>query len=214
MHGHGRIPAHRVLRDAEHVRLRAEADHGPAGTAQTVTGRRSEPPADVRHVPDESSQPQHDPSVCAADGRALTGFVECHPAISERGRPCTVSRFRLTSALRVVRSGSRSGVNSEARRSPMLELRPNCECCDRDLAPDEGGAWICSFECTFCGDCATDRLHCACPNCGGELVPRPRRPSAKLGRSPGSNVRVVRSGGCPEAPGDRLRSVLGSDPDR
>ena len=37
----------------------------------------------------------------------------------------------------------------------MLELRPNCECCDRDLPADSAEARICSFECTFCADCAS-----------------------------------------------------------
>ena len=55
----------------------------------------------------------------------------------------------------------------------MLELRPNCECCDKDLPPDSPEAFICSFECTFCRDCMTARLHGRCPNCGGELVRRP-----------------------------------------
>ncbi|MBF3233742.1 DUF1272 domain-containing protein, partial [Pseudomonas aeruginosa] len=48
----------------------------------------------------------------------------------------------------------------------MLELRPNCECCDRDLPGDSGDALICTFECTFCCDCATTRLGGQCPNCG------------------------------------------------
>ena len=51
----------------------------------------------------------------------------------------------------------------------MLALRPGCECCDKDLPPDAADARICSFECTFCADCA-DRMHGTCPNCGGELV--------------------------------------------
>ena len=58
----------------------------------------------------------------------------------------------------------------------MLELRPNCECCDKDLPPDSREAFICSFECTFCQDCMTARLNGHCPNCGGELVRRPVRP--------------------------------------
>jgi len=61
----------------------------------------------------------------------------------------------------------------------MLELRLNCECCDRDLPPDSADAMICTFECTFCRDCAADVLHGVCPNCGGELVRRPRRPARR-----------------------------------
>jgi hypothetical protein len=54
-----------------------------------------------------------------------------------------------------------------------LELRSVCERCDAALAPD-GTAFICSFECTFCEDCAGAMEH-VCPNCSGELVRRPRR---------------------------------------
>ena len=68
----------------------------------------------------------------------------------------------------------------------MLELRPNCECCDRDLPPDSRDARICSFECTFCADGV---LAGRCPNCGGELVRRPIRPAEKLARAPASTVR-------------------------
>ena len=57
----------------------------------------------------------------------------------------------------------------------MLELRPNCERCDRDLPPD-ADARICSYECTFCVECAEGALANVCPNCGGGLVPRPVRP--------------------------------------
>lgn len=71
-----------------------------------------------------------------------------------------------------------------------LELRPGCECCDRDLPPDSTTAWICSFECTFCEDCVRMRLDGRCPNCGGELVRRPRRPAAALARHPASTSRV------------------------
>jgi uncharacterized protein len=58
----------------------------------------------------------------------------------------------------------------------MLELRPNCERCDRDLAPESTEARICSYECTFCADCAHGALHNVCPNCGGGFAPRPIRP--------------------------------------
>jgi uncharacterized protein len=78
----------------------------------------------------------------------------------------------------------------------MLQLRPNCECCDRDLAADCAEAYICSFECTFCADCAQDPLQGRCPNCGGELVRRPRRPAAKLAQYPPSTQRVFKPEGC------------------
>ncbi len=80
-----------------------------------------------------------------------------------------------------------------------LELRPNCECCDRDLAPDNRDAMICSFECTFCVDCVTGVLDGACPNCGGELVRRPVRPAAKLINNPASTKRVLKANGCASA---------------
>jgi len=78
----------------------------------------------------------------------------------------------------------------------VLQLRPNCECCDRDLPPDSAEAMICTFECTFCRDCATVVLHGTCPNCGGELVARPRRPAALLDRFPPSRQRVLKPDGC------------------
>jgi len=74
----------------------------------------------------------------------------------------------------------------------MLALRPNCECCDRDLPPDSGEARICSFECTFCADCVEARLGGRCPNCGGDLVARPIRPAGLLQRFPTSTERVVK----------------------
>jgi hypothetical protein len=86
----------------------------------------------------------------------------------------------------------------------MLELRPNCECCDRDLPPDSADAMICSFECTFCRFCAAGVLQGCCPNCGGELVARPRRPAEKLLKYPASADRVFKPEGCgarPPGPG-------------
>lgn len=82
----------------------------------------------------------------------------------------------------------------------MLELRPNCECCDRDLPPHSSDALICSFECTFCRSCATSVLGARCPNCGGELVARPRRPEAKLADNPASTKRVLKENGCHRLP--------------
>lgn len=78
----------------------------------------------------------------------------------------------------------------------MLELRPSCECCDLDLPPDSARARICSFECTFCADCADGRLAGRCPNCGGELLPRPRRAAQLLQRHPASTRRVHHPRGC------------------
>lgn len=77
----------------------------------------------------------------------------------------------------------------------MLDLRPNCECCDRDLPPD-ADARICSFECTFCGPCADSVLKGACPNCGGALVARPIRPAALLAKYPPSAKRIAKEKGC------------------
>lgn len=65
----------------------------------------------------------------------------------------------------------------------MLALRPNCEHCDRDLPPDDRAARICTYECTFCATCTDELLRGVCPNCGGELVPRPIRPAALLDAS-------------------------------
>jgi len=73
----------------------------------------------------------------------------------------------------------------------VLELRPNCECCDKDLAPSADDAMICTFECTFCRDCVEARLRGVCPNCGGGFAPRPIRPVEALERHPASTVRVL-----------------------
>jgi hypothetical protein len=76
----------------------------------------------------------------------------------------------------------------------VLELRPNCECCDRDLPPESPDAMICSFECTWCRDCVETVLGGRCPNCGGDLVRRPIRRAAKLAAHPPSTARVVAEG--------------------
>jgi len=73
----------------------------------------------------------------------------------------------------------------------MLALRPNCECCNRDLPPESTDARICTYECTFCADCVENRLpESKCPNCGGELVRRPIRPAERLVKHPASTDRV------------------------
>ena len=81
----------------------------------------------------------------------------------------------------------------------MLALRPNCECCDKDLPPDAADARICTYECTFCADCVEHRLHGKCPNCGGNFAPRPIRPAHMLARHPASAERVFNPRGCGKA---------------
>ena len=71
----------------------------------------------------------------------------------------------------------------------MLDLRPNCEWCDRDLPPDSTDARICTYQCTFCAGCA--QALGSCPNCAGNLVARPVRPPAMLAKDPASTVRVL-----------------------
>ncbi len=80
----------------------------------------------------------------------------------------------------------------------MLDLRPNCEWCDRDLPPDSADARICTYECTYCADCVETVLHNVCPTCGGNFVPRPIRPKGAhregltlgLGHNPASTERT------------------------
>jgi hypothetical protein len=78
----------------------------------------------------------------------------------------------------------------------MLELRPNCECCDVDLPPESAEARICTFECTFCAACVEGVLKGVCPNCGGNFVQRPIRPAGKLAKYPPSAKRIVRAEPC------------------
>lgn len=54
-----------------------------------------------------------------------------------------------------------------------LQMKPECERCGTALSESDS-AFICSYECTFCPNCA-ELLRLACPNCGGELLARPRR---------------------------------------
>jgi hypothetical protein len=76
----------------------------------------------------------------------------------------------------------------------VLELRPNCECCDKDLPPTARDAMICTFECTFCHDCVETYLRGVCPNCGGGFAPRPIRTPEALSRHPASSARVLARG--------------------
>ncbi len=79
----------------------------------------------------------------------------------------------------------------------MLELRPNCELCDKDLPPQSTEACICTYECTFCQDCVDSVLHNVCPNCGGGFTKRPVRPKTarregvSLAHDPASTTRKL-----------------------
>ena len=72
----------------------------------------------------------------------------------------------------------------------MLVLKPNCECCDKDLPPDSTEAMICSFECTFCTDCMTRYFNFRCPNCDGDVSARPTRVGEAVMANPASEQRV------------------------
>ena len=75
----------------------------------------------------------------------------------------------------------------------MLKLKPNCECCDKDLPAHAADAMICTYECTFCRDCVEQRLPGGrCPNCTGELVRRPVRPPDRLAKHPAQAERYVK----------------------
>jgi uncharacterized protein len=71
----------------------------------------------------------------------------------------------------------------------MLAMRPDCERCGVDLPADVAGAHICSFECSFCAPCTIGPLAGRCPNCGGDLQPRPLRTGAALAKNPASAER-------------------------
>jgi len=54
-----------------------------------------------------------------------------------------------------------------------MEFRSECGRC-RAILTDDGPAYLCANDCTFCATCYRE-LRYVCPNCSGELVRRPRR---------------------------------------
>ena len=74
----------------------------------------------------------------------------------------------------------------------MLEMRPDCERCGTDLPAEAPGAFVCSFECTFCTECA-EELDDVCPNCGGELMDRPTRAKKLHEKYPPSTKRMFKA---------------------
>ena len=71
----------------------------------------------------------------------------------------------------------------------MLELRPICENCGKNLPNESTEAMICTFECTFCEHCVNNVLHNVCPNCGGGFEKRPVRPKEKLQKFPAQPIK-------------------------
>ena len=70
----------------------------------------------------------------------------------------------------------------------MLTMHPDCRRCGADLPAQADGAFICSFECTYCAECA-DILDDRCPECGGELRDRPVRTGKALKDHPAATQR-------------------------
>ena len=130
----------------------------------------------------------------------------------QRNRRATGADFRLPAAHPMdtlahrLASGTLDGTEYDAgpirhqmpKCQTMLELRPCCEHCAKDLPPDSTEARICSYECTFCADCVDEVLDNVCPNCGGGFAPRPVRPARNwkgnnhLGKDPAGTVRKHR----------------------
>ena len=72
----------------------------------------------------------------------------------------------------------------------MLQIRPNCEHCNKDLPNTSTEAMICSFECTYCEECAIEIFKNVCPTCAGNLVKRPIRSSKMIEKYPASIEKV------------------------
>ena len=70
-----------------------------------------------------------------------------------------------------------------------LLMKESCERCGGATARD-AGAYICIYECTFCTEC-TNAMNAVCPNCGGELVRRPRARGASVETQSGSACAIA-----------------------
>lgn len=74
----------------------------------------------------------------------------------------------------------------------MIEIRTNCENCNKHLPPNSEEAMICAFECTFCKDCTESVLQNVCPNCGGGFEKRPVLPKEYLPKYPASKTKIFK----------------------
>jgi len=86
----------------------------------------------------------------------------------------------------------------------MLEIRPNCEHCNKDLPNTSTEAMICSFECTYCKECAQETFKNVCPTCTGNFVERPIRPQKEVEKFPASNKQIFK-------PKDLEKAKINSD---
>lgn len=73
----------------------------------------------------------------------------------------------------------------------MIEIRTNCENCNKQLPPNSEEAMICAFECTFCATCVETLLQNVCPNCGGGFEKRPILRSEYLSKYPASDKKIL-----------------------
>ncbi len=74
----------------------------------------------------------------------------------------------------------------------MLEIRPNCEHCNKVLSNTTTEAMICSFECTYCKTCAIEIFENVCPNCSGNFAERPIRPKREIEKHPASSKQIFK----------------------
>ncbi len=74
----------------------------------------------------------------------------------------------------------------------MIEIRTNCENCNRSLPPNSKKARICAFVCTFCKDCVEQVLQNVCPNCGGGFEKRPVLVKKYLDKYPPSDKKIYK----------------------
>ena len=74
----------------------------------------------------------------------------------------------------------------------MLEIRPTCEHCNKNLPNTSTEAMICSFECTYCKTCALEIFENVCPSCSGNFVERPIRTLKMIEKYPASTIKIFK----------------------
>ena len=154
-----------------------EPEHAVLAAARVL--RLEEPAAPLLYFGEETK--------AAADARVGTGrpILAVGPGVDWIGKRWPAERFTKVAARLLGPGGPMEGGRL------MLEMRPDCERCGTDLPAEAPGAFICSFECTFCAECA-DALDDRCPNCGGELMDRPTRAKKLHDQYPPSAERKFR----------------------